>query len=556
MEKLDAQVLCKRVEKAFSSTERANAESIWELISEFILPNQHGLFAGQEARGGKRTGRLFDSTAIQANHDLASAINATLTNTATRWVKFKYTDPALHEDEEANMWIQSAEEKFHQALSASNFANEVAKGYKSFTGLGTMLLMHEEKDLDDSGQFSGFNFKAFHLAEVAFSENILGRVDTIYRKFKLTARQAESRWGNKLPEAITESLREDPEKEFNFYHCIFPRSDKEIKINEVGRAAPKHRPYASIYIYKDGSSSSQGSEIVEEGGYYEFPCHVARWETMPGEVYGRGPGHIALPDVRTLNKAKELGLHAIAKAINPPILAEQRSVLSALDLRPGQVSVVKNIEGIREMVTQTRFDVTQFAVEDLRNSIRNIFFLDKLFLPDRTEIGEMTAFETARRVEELQRVLGPTLGRLDSELLDPISARGFDMMLRGGAFGRIPDIVRERGAGIDVEYVNALARSQKVEDLQAIQNAAQSAALLAQLGITEAIDPIDPDGAMRVVFNITGTPEQAIRSQKAVDAIREQRAQMQQQAMALEAGVKAADIAAKSSQAGGGNNER
>ena len=56
-----------------------------------------------------------------------------------------------------------------------------------------MSLLHEEKAMDDAGQFRGFNFKAFHLAEVAFSENIMGRVDVLYRKFKMTARQVVSR---------------------------------------------------------------------------------------------------------------------------------------------------------------------------------------------------------------------------------------------------------------------------------------------------------------------------------------------------------------------------
>lgn len=541
--KLDAGAIKRQCEKLFRSAERDNAEVTWSLLSEFILPNQHGLFAGKQPAGDKRTRRLYDSTAIQANHDLASAIHATLTNPSTEWAKFKFTDPELMEDKESRMWLQDAEDRFHKALADSNFANEIAKGYKAFCGMGSMSLMHEEKAMTEDGKFSGFNFKAWHLAECAWSENILGRVDLVYRKFKMTARQAVQRWGKNLPNPILEAMEKNQEKEFDFIHCIYPRPDKDIKLNEMGLGAPDKRPFASVYVY------TEEPVIVEEGGYYEMPVHVTRWETMPGEVYGRGPGHIALPDVRTLNKAKELGLHAINKAINPPLLAEQRAVLSSLDLRPGHVSVVKSIDGIREMVSQARFDVTQFSVEELRNAIKGIFFLDKLFLPDRTEIGEMTAFETARRIEQLQRVLGPTLGRLNAELLDPIVRRGFNMMLRGGAFGQMPQLLQEKGGDLEVEYVNTLSRSQKIEDVQAIQNWAQSAALLAQLGLVDALDNIDSDGAMKVVAKILGVPEQAIRDPKQVQQLREQRAQQQQQAMMLEAGVKAADIAAKSAQA-------
>src|SRR3972149_2797966 len=103
--------------------------------------------------------------------------------------------------------------------------------------------------------------------------------------FKLTARQAFQRWGKELPETITRAYVEDPEKEFEFYHGIFPRPDKDIKINTTGHAAGKNRPYASVYIAR------QDQQIVEEDGYYEFPASVVRWATSPGELYGYGPGH-------------------------------------------------------------------------------------------------------------------------------------------------------------------------------------------------------------------------------------------------------------------------
>ena len=546
---MSPEALARQVDQLFRSEERTNAEWIWTLLSEFVLPNQHGLFSGQEAKGSKRTRRLYDSTAIQANHDLASTIHSTLTNPATKWARFRFNDEALNDDPEAVAWLEMANNKFHDALAGSNFNNEISRAYKMYPALGSMVLMHEEKSLNPDGEFSGFSFKAWHISEVAWAENMFGRVDVVYRKFKMTARQAYQRWGMKIPEPILGALEKDPEKEFEFCHCIFPREDKDIKINEVGRASPKHRPYASVYV------SMSGPEIMEEGGYYELPVHVVRWETMAGEVYGRGPGHVSLPDVRTLNKAKELGLHAIDKAINPPIIAEQRSVLSALDLRPGHVSVVKDINGIREMVTQARFDVTQFAVEDLRTAIKSIFFLDKLFLPDRRETGEMTAFEIATRTQQLQQVIGPTLGRLNTELLDPIVKRSFSMMLRGGAFGELPTILQERGGAIDVEYVNSLARAQKIEDVTAISQWLQELGMLAQIK-PEVVDNVDADAIARLVARRRGVPESAVADPKAVEQQRAERAQQMQQQMALESGVKAADIAAKASQASGRDSEQ
>jgi hypothetical protein len=374
-----AEELIAKTDRLFNSIERKNAESQWELLSEFILPNQSGLFNTKVATPGqKKTDRLYDSTAIQANHDLAAAIHATLTNPATKWSKIRFKDDELNNDPEAVAWLDAANGKIHQELNESNFDVQVSKNYQMYTSLGTMVLIEDEMPREDDGAFAGLKFAAWHLAEVVFEENSLGKADSVYRKFKMSARQAAERFGAAvLPEYIVRELENQPEKEFDFVHCIFPRDPKEVKLNEFGLAPPEDRPFASMYM------DAKEKVVLEDGGFYEFPVFVVRWQTMPGEVYGRGPGHIGLPDIRTLNKVKELGLQSTSKSINPPLLSTRRNMLGALDLRPGKINVIKEMDGIREMVPQARLDMTQFSIEELRNSIRSIFFLDKLLLPPR-----------------------------------------------------------------------------------------------------------------------------------------------------------------------------
>lgn len=529
--------LTRLCEKAFATTERKNQETTWDLISEYMLPNQSGIFLGDDSPGAKKTRRLFDSTAIQANHDLAAAVHATLTNPSTQWSKLRFKNEQLNNDASAVAWLQDTNKRIHDALNESNFDTQASKNYQAFTSLANMVLFQEESE-DDTTFFSGFKFNAWHLSEVAFSEGLEGKVDRVYRKFKMTARQAAERWGNKLSPSILEAVAENPEKEFKFALVIMPRDKKQVKLNDVGLAPPKSRPFASYYI------SMEDKALIEEGGYYEYPVYVTRWQTMPGEIYGRGPGHIALPDVRTLNRVKELGLHAINKAINPPILATQRGILGALDLRPSQVTVVRDINGIREMVPQARFDVTQFAVQDLRDAIKGVFFIDKLLLPPRTETGEMTAFEIQQRTEQMQRVFGPTLSRLNSEFLTPLVTRSFKMMLRGGALAPLPQILQEQGISVDIAFVNPLARSQQIEDVGNIQNWVQNISFLAQMK-PEVLDYVDADGIAKHTAKILNVPEQAVTNDDVVEASREQRQQQAQQQQALQAGTAMADIAAK-----------
>ena len=534
---LDGSAIARRAEKLFRSIERSNAEANWELLAEFILPSQSGVFLTEQSTpGAKRTERVYDSTAIQANTDLAAAIHSTLTNPATKWSKIRFKDDALNNDAEATAWLEAVNNEIHSIINESNFDTQVSKNYQLFSSIGTMVLMHEEKR--ENNRFAGFKFTAWHLGEVAFSENKDGVVDVLYRKFKLTARQAVEKWGDKVSDTIKEAVEEDPEQEFKFIHCILPRDPKKVKVDDSGLASPKKRPYASYYL------DASDKEILDEVGYYEFPAYVTRWQTTPGEVYGRGPGHTALPDIRTLNRVKDLGLHAISKAVNPPMLTTMRNVLGNLDLRPGKLSVVRDPDGIRELVTQARFDATQFSIEDLRTSIRSIFFIDKFNLPPRTETGEMTAFEIAQRLQQMQKVLGPTLSRLNSEFLTPLIVRAFKILLRERALPPAPQIVQEQGINIEIVFVNQLTRAQQVDEINNVRSWLESTAAMAQIN-PQVLDLVNVDGIAKLEAKLRGVPEVAITNDKEVQQIRQQRQQQQQQQMALEAGNQVADIASK-----------
>jgi len=540
-----------KAEMLFTTAERQNSESMWAELSEFMLNNQYTGVTGagstgrpidpnSSSPGARRTRRLFDSTALQAVQDLSSSFQGTLTNPATVWSKLRFQSDDLNNVEDANIWLEEVNRIMHNKFNESNFNTEIAKSYQSFVSLANMALLHEQ---DDDG---GFRFTSVHITSIAWTEDKDGIVDTIHRKFSMTPKQMIERWGDKVhPEVIT-ALEKEPTKEFEIIHCIAPRKRSEIKLNDVGLALGEFRPIASIYI-----DTIHGS-LLEESGYYETPMYVSRWGLMPGEMYGRGPGHLSLPDVRTLNRLKMRGLEAIDLQVRPPIFANQRDVFGQLDMRPGGISIVKNIDGVREFVSQARSDILRFSVEELRASIRGIFFLDKLLLPPRTETGEMTAFEVSQRVEQMQRVLGPVLSRVNNELLNPLVIRSFKMMLRNGSLPELPDILKERGIDVEIVFVNQLARAQQIQDVNTIQQWVQNLAAVAQLD-PSVIDYVDVDGIAKHTGKILGVPEIAIKNDDEVQALRQQRAQQAQQQQAMDTAVQAADINSKVNPGGGTN---
>lgn len=536
--------LLKRADHLFGSPERFNQESNWDEISEFMLNNQSGLFKraavsstdlgllSNSAPGSKRTRNVFDSTAMQAVQDLAAAFQGTITNPATMWSTLRFQDDRLNNNVAAVKWLEEANKKMHAKFNESNFNTEIAKTYQSFVALANTVIFFEETDI------GGYRFTSVHISQIAWAENKDGIVDTVYRKFTYTAKQAKERWGNKLHPDILKALIENPDKEYDFMHVVLPRDLKDVKLSPNGFAPGKKRPIASYYI------DMSHRDIVEEDGYYEMPLLVGRWSMMPGERYGRGPGHIGLPDVKTLNRLKKRGLESIDKQVAPPIFANRRDVIGNLDLRPNGISIVNDINGIREFVSQARTDVLQFSTEDLKSSIRSIFYLDKLMLPPRDKIGEMTAYETAQRAEEMQRVLGPVLSRLNSELLSPLVVRAFKINLRSPDLPEMPTILKQLGLNIEIVFVNQLARAQQIQDVNTIQQWVQGLMGLAQ-AMPQVLDNINVDGVAKHTAKVLGVPEIAVQNDDVMAEERQARAQAQQQAVQMEQGVKAADIKSK-----------
>lgn len=529
----------RRAKSQFFIPERTNLTEQWSQIAEFVMPNQSGIFDNATATqtdpgtnttaGAKKTRRVYDSTAIQANHDLGSSIHSTLTNPQIKWSRIRFADESLNNNDQAVAWLEMANDKIHRALNESNFDTEVARNYLSYCSLGTMVLFHETKN-DESLEFSGFNFRSIHLSEIAYEEDHEGKVNRVYRKFQMTAEQIMKRFPNP-GDKVMEIASKDPTKKITILHATGPR---ERSSNDFV-ARPMERPIFS-YFFDYGTGHK-----FHESGYYELPYYVTRWSVMPGEVYGRSPGHIALGDIRTLNKLKKLMLSAMAKAVNPPVMAAKRSVFGTLDLRPNKINIVSDPNNIKEFQTTARFDVTSLGVQELQNQIKSVFFLDKLMLPPRTETGEMTAFEVSQRLQQMQKVLGPVLGRLNSEFLSPLITRSFQMLLRGAELNPLPPVLRQTGLNVDISFVNSLSQSQQLDEVNSIREWVNSLAMMAQVA-PEALDYINADAIAKHLRKSMFVPEIAIRSDGDVQTVRQARAQQQQMEQGLAAAQQASQV--------------
>ena len=172
----------------------------------------------------------------------------------------------------------------------------------------------------------------------------------------------------------------------------------------------------------------------------------------------------------------------------------------------------------------------------LRTAIRQAYYSDQLQLQ---EGPQMTATEVQVRYELMQRLLGPTLGRFQSEFLNPLIERMFGIMLRADALMPLPEIIQ--GAKIDIEYVGPLARSQRMEEATAIDKLYQLAMMVGQID-PAVMQNINHDKAVRLRAELLGVPKTIMRGTDEVEEMREAQQQAQAQQAEMAAQMQAAEM--------------
>jgi hypothetical protein len=193
-------------------------------------------------------------------------------------------------------------------------------------------------------------------------------------------------------------------------------------------------------------------------------------------------------------------------------------------MTPAGITVVRHDGAIKPLQIGSNWQITDMKENQLRTSIRQAYYSDQLQLQDGPQ---MTATEVQVRYELMQRLLGPTLGRFQTEFLNPLIERVFGIMFRAGAFKDAPEIIGD--SKIDIEYVGPLARSQRMEEAVAIERLYALAMNIGQVD-PSIMDNIDHDEAIRMRARLLGVPKTVLRSSDQVEEMRAAKAEAEQQA--------------------------
>tara|TARA_Y100000287_G_C14220441_1_gene355971 strand:- start:1099 stop:1950 length:852 start_codon:yes stop_codon:yes gene_type:complete len=258
-------------------------------------------------------------------------------------------------------------------------------------------------------------------------------------------------------------------------------------------------------------------------------------------IWGRSPAMNALPDTKMLNKMSEVTIRAAQKQIDPPLMVPDDGFILPVRTTPGALNFYRT--GTRDRLEPLQVGANNplglNMEEQRRQAIREAFYVDQLITPQSGP--RMTATQTLQLAEERMRILGPVLGRLQAELLQPLISRTFELLLRNRQLPEAPEMLQ--GQNIDIEYVSPLAKAQKLTDLQSTMRGLE---VMMQMGeIAPVGDYIDTDGLIKYIAEVTGMPAKILRSEEEVAELQEQKqAQAAQQAQQQDQMVEAQNVQA------------
>ncbi len=521
------ELLKKQGDELFAN--RGNLMSLWQEIANNFYPERAD-FTESRGLGQEFAKDLDTSYPVLARRDLGNQIGGMLRPTNKEWFSIiKRYDESL--DTSGQQWLEWAGKIQKRAMydPVAMFTRATKEADHDWAAFGQTVLT-----VRMNLQENALLYRNWHLRDVVWKEDSIGRVGTVFRKWKPDALTLSTIFKDKCHRKVTECLEKDPYREINVYHCEVPAST--YKPDKWG-----DKPLVSIYYDIDNN------HIVEEIGIYEGEYVIPRWQTVSGSQYAFSPATTAaLPDARLIQAVASVLLDASEKIVDPPMVAVQEAIRSDISIYAGGITWVdadydeRLGEVLREMKQGGNLPVGFEMQADTREMISEAFFLNKLALPP--PVAGMTAYETSERVAEYIRQALPLFEPMESEYNGAVCEKTFNILMKNGAFGN-PQSMPESLYGGDITFQFESPMREAVERVKG-QRFIETKDLIAS---AMELDPstgyiVDAAEAVRDALEGMGSPAKWRRPKDEVKAMKAQDDETAQAQQMLEMAQQGADV--------------
>lgn len=492
----------------------------------------------KETTKGLKTGTLvYDGTALGAVNLLTDGLTGYTISRSFNWfghtlpqqVQYGSVRKRLDEIPEVKLWLEDTAEVMYSAYRRSNIYDVATEFVRDAATVGTVTI-----NADEDIAAGRVVFSVPHFRECFIAENAFGEVDTNYRVYKLTLKQLVEKFGwdqmvaAEQPGKFQKDYEANRNSEREVIHARFPRKDYL-----PWRMDGKNKPFASIWILR------QPEKILLESGTSQQSFVTWRWRKNTDEWYGRSPAWDAFIDAMTANQMAKTNLIAGHKMVDPPMIGPS-DLRNQVKRAPGGWTSYDGdnkpqplLEGLQlpfGLELQDRFD----------KKIRDHFHVDFFLMLSQAALSgtEMTATQVIEMGGEKAAVLGPRIGRMETEALSKIHDLMFSIEARARRIPPPPQILADfQGQSFTTEYLGPLAQAQKkLFQSQGVQQGLEAIANMAQM-FPEVLDLVNPTEAGKLMLSSRGFPQKAMNDDKTIADIRQMKQAAAQQQEQLDSGI-------------------
>ena len=527
-------------EHSHLKVERTRWEPYWSEVRDHVRTTRPRFFFNDkdklQAESSDYHVKLLDPQMRKASRILRSGLHGGMTSPARPWFKLGTFDPDRNDREEVSEFFFLAEHGMREIFRASNVYSSLQHVYGEAANYATgpMFIVRDSKDI--------IRCYPMEVGEYWLGADERGMGSTLHRRCSMTVDQMAREFGvNNLSESTRRAYDNgNYQQTRNVIRALRPRRERDP--NKIDN---QNMPNL-IAAWEEGSPKEQ---LLVISGANENVMVSPRWETAGYEPYG-----VVSPGLDAVSEGRQLQWYAIRKAqavdtsITPPPRGPSTLQAHEKNFFPGGVTYVDDIDlqrgGFRP-VYESKPDMMPMLqdIGDVRTRINEDYYVDLFMMfqnPGVVTGDKPTAEQIMRQHEEKMVMLGPVLDLLGRELLQPLIARTFQIMMEGNLLPPVPEALQ--GQPIKVEYISTLAQAQKAVGVGSIERT------IGFIGTVSTLDEgaryrLNADEAIDEFIDQIGAPPKIVRSKDDANELRSAEAEAAQQAQMMQAAPQMAQTA-------------
>jgi hypothetical protein len=511
-----------KIKKRFdnASSRKTNWDILYRNTLEYVSPERELFTKKTDGSTKKDNTKVVDSTAIIALSKFISNLQSSLVPPMKRWTRLVPGDSIPEEMlDTVKGNLDKISDIMFASIANSNFDTQIAETFSDLAiGTGAMLCIKGDSEN------TPLRFVSVPLHELYLEEGPYGTINTVFRKHEVELKNVKEMWSDaKLEADIEKRITDNPNTKEPFIECTYPHEIK-VERQEPDENGNVRRVEKTVdgFIYVVFHEPTKA--IIVERQQESSPWIVFRWSVAPGEIYGRGPAIFALPDIKSINKTKELILKRASIDAAGMWMVKEDGVMNLENIQMGphaMIPVMENPGGmgspsIAPLPIPGGMDISQMVIKDLRTSINEIMFADPL---GPIDLPVKTATEVSYRQQELAKRIGSAFGRLQYELITPLINRILFVLNEWKLLPTLGDKITIDGVLVGIKHESPLAAAQDQESIMSIQQYMQF--LSNTFGPQIAIGLVQPDKMVQYMAKFLNIPADIQLTTEQMDAIKQ-----------------------------------